>query len=60
MWCCWTAHGGCVQWKSRRTWRYNDFSSPPLTGLSLSSDILRSLYADTAESVVYRWIREHT
>lgn len=39
--------------------KYNPLSSPELRGLSLPPDHLRTLYHDVAESVVYKWIREH-
>ena len=39
--------------------KYTDASSPRLGGLNLSRDLLKSLYHDAAESLVYRWIREH-
>jgi hypothetical protein len=39
--------------------RYSPMDSPPLRGLGLPEVILKSLYHDAAESLVYRWIREH-
>jgi hypothetical protein len=38
---------------------YTPMSAPPLRGLALPPDLLQSLYHDTAETVVYKWIREH-
>jgi hypothetical protein len=39
--------------------KYNDLSSPTLRGIGLPPEVLRSLYRDTADAVVYKWIREH-
>lgn len=39
--------------------RYNDLSSPPLRGLGLPPDLLRTMYHGAADEVVYRWIHEH-
>lgn len=39
--------------------QYTDLSAPDLSGLALPPDLLRTLYHDAAENVVYRWIREH-
>jgi len=39
--------------------RYDDWASPSLGGLALPADVLRAMYDDVAESVVYRWAREH-
>jgi hypothetical protein len=37
--------------------RYTPLDSPPLRGLALPGSVLRSLYHDAAENLVYRWIR---
>jgi hypothetical protein len=37
---------------------YTPMSSPVLRGLNLPADVLKTLYRDAAEGVVYRWIRE--
>lgn len=39
--------------------RFTPMDSPRLQGLELPEACLRSLYHDAAESLVYRWIREH-
>lgn len=39
--------------------RSSDLSSLPFQGLAPQRQLLQSLYVDAAESVVYRWIREH-
>lgn len=39
--------------------KYDERSSPPLSGLSLPPDVLRLLYHDNAERLVYSWIRSH-
>lgn len=38
---------------------HDEWSSPVLSGLSLPPDVLRAMYHDVAEDVVYRWLREH-
>lgn len=39
--------------------RYDGMSAPRLQGLSLPPDLLRELYRDAADRVVFRWVREH-
>jgi hypothetical protein len=39
--------------------KYDAMSAPRLQGLALPPDLLRTLYHSAAESVVFRWIREH-
>jgi hypothetical protein len=39
--------------------KYDDSSSPRLQGLNFNADMLRTLYHDAAEAVVYKWIAEH-
>jgi hypothetical protein len=39
--------------------RFDAMSAPTLRGIGLPADLLRSLYRDTAEGLVLRWMREH-
>jgi hypothetical protein len=39
--------------------RYTPMDSPTLRGLSLPPGLLRTLYHDAAESLVYKWFSEH-
>jgi hypothetical protein len=39
--------------------RYTELSAPTLSGLNLPRDLLGTLYGEAAESVVFRWIKDH-
>jgi hypothetical protein len=38
---------------------YDDLASPTLQGLALPADVLKAMYHDVAERVVYGWFRDH-